>query len=255
MSAKQIVTPEHLVHLDQGSVFLYTNRHHGNVAPKFGAEAKANQQRALAVLAGYTTAQSLVAMTPNHGRFVDLDVEVPAATYEADALITTNPEHVLHVRPADCGTIAVRGFGANVDAEVLALFHVSRHIAESGAHLRAFEHAIEHHGIDPSQVSIFVGPSARKESYKFPSIDEAQKRANSKWHDYVYEDEDGFWHVDFHQRAVDNLMVEFGVDSGQVTVSDIDTAASPDYFSHMRFNKGIDPVNGRNGAFFALATS
>lgn len=250
MASKQIKTSEHAIHLDDESVFLFTNKLHGNVAPHRSADALANQGRALQVVGRFTGASALATMRPNHGRFVILDEEPRTDIYDADALLTSNPEDILHVRPADCGVVAVKGFGAKIERDTFALLHVSRHVIDMGAHLRALEQMVDTYGVDPETLSVYVGPSARQESYKFPEIDEAQK-TSPLWRDYVHEDEQGLWHVDFHRRAVDDLR-GFGIPMDSIEVSDIDTAGSPDYFSNMRANKGIDVDRGTNGAFFAL---
>ncbi len=245
--------PEYLLEADDSTVWFQANALFGNMVPGLSNEDwAANRERALRFLEKYTAARTLIRMKPGEVDFVDLDttplLEDP---YFTEALITTNPNHILHSNAADCGEVAIHGFGAEVSAEVIALIHVSRHSFSRGSHLKALLHMRDVQGVKPDGMYARVAPSARAESYVFPGIDPAQK-VSSVWKKYVSQDANGMWHVDFHRRTLDDLS-RFGIPEQNITVSEVDTAA-PDapYFSRMKYNKGTQPVRSGNGLMYAL---
>jgi copper oxidase (laccase) domain-containing protein len=239
----------HLIHHTDDSVFLFTNRQFGNMVPAHSDDAEQNRLRALDIIRNYSPATELVTASPYQGNFVDLDIQQASDLHKADALITTNPNHVLHMRPADCGVVAIKGFGLKVEAEVMALVHTGRHVLNTGDHLRTLDYMVDKHGLSPEQMQVYVGPSARADSYQFPQIEEEQ-RTSKRWRDHVWKDKAGSWHVDLHGLTISDFK-KFGIQPSSITQSDIDTAASEDYFSRMKFNKGQQTVKGNNGAFFA----
>lgn len=245
-----ILETTHLLSLDENTVWLQANRNFGNMVPDLSSDWEMNRDKAIACIGAYTTASQVVRMKPRGvGGFIDLDLVEPAAMHLTDGFITTNPDFILHANPADCGEIALSGFSNTEERNVIGLFHASRRIVGEGGHLRAIDYLLETHDIDPATLNARLSPSARGESYRFSDIDQAQK-TSPLWRDYVYEDSEGYWHVDFHQRTVDDLL-NIGIPEENIIVCDGDTAADLAYFSYMRQAQGLEP-RGANGLLFAL---
>jgi copper oxidase (laccase) domain-containing protein len=167
-----------------------------------------------------------------------------------DGFITTNPDIVMHVNPADCGEIALHGFSKRHGTEVAAMVHAGRRIVDEGGHMRPIEYMCQTHDIEPSELTAWFGPSARADSYRFPVI-EAEQHASDRWRDYL-EYKGGHWHVDVHGRAVDDLLA-FGISAENMTINKADTSApGANYFSYRQYKNGDQQTFATNGFFFAL---
>jgi copper oxidase (laccase) domain-containing protein len=238
------------IETDSKTVWLQANKLFGNMLEGFSDDWEQNREDAVDILSNYTVAIQLVRMKAlNRSGFVDLDRTEFADVHRTDGFITTNPNLILHANPADCGEIALHGFGVEVGTEVLGLFHASSKIVGEGGHLRGIEYLAKTYGVNPAGMSARLAPSARVESYKFPDIYEHQK-TSLIWRDYIYRDPQGYWHIDFHQRTIDDL-VDFGIPLEQIDISPIDTIANPTHFSNYRENRtGEQP--GANGLLVAL---
>lgn len=245
----ELLTDAYHLAVDQSTVWMQANYNFGNMVPDLSPDWDANRARAVALAGSYTTATQLVRMKPSDGSFIDLDKVDSAAVHLTDGFITTNPDFILHTNAADCGEIALSGFSAVQETNVIALLHASRRIVGDGGHLRALDYLLDTHNVDPRTLTARLAPSARADSYKFPDISPDQK-ISPLWKDYVYEDADGNWHVDFHQRTVDDLL-DVGIPKDQIAVSGVDTVTDPAYFSHRKFEQGLQPIGG-NGLLFAL---
>ncbi len=233
------------------TVWFQGNKLFGNMVPDLSDDWEGNRRRALLVLGKFTEARKLLRMKPGGVSFIDLNQTAELQDpYHTEALITSNPDHILHANPADCGELAVRGYGVYASKEVIALVHASRHMLDRGYHLQTLGYMSDTYGIRPEDLFVKVGPSARAESYKFAQLDEAQLRSKS-WKEYIYQDDEGMWHVDFHGRTLQDLR-KFGIPDKNISVSNIDTAADPTYFSNMRLNKGLESQKGGNGLMYSL---
>lgn len=232
------------------TVWLSTNRNFGNMVPGFSDDWEAVRGQAVGIVRGHTDASHVIRMRPpSITGFVDLDYAQASDTWLTDGLITSNPEHILHANPADCGEIALHGVNVETNDDVIALLHASRRIVGEQGHVRTLEYLQRARHIDPTNMTARFAPSARVESYAFAEVDPEQV-VSPIWRDYVYEDDRGMWHIDFHARAVDDLL-DFGIPKEQIQVNETDTIADPNYFSYFRQQQQGEPA-GYNGLFFAL---
>jgi len=237
------------LYADEQVAWLQTNRRFGALIPERSAEWQSNRAQAVSMIGRYCSAQTIARVSPGDTEFTDLDyVDRPMDRYFAEGLITTDRSIVLNANAADCGELAVYGCGDS-GREVIALLHASRASVERQTYIKALDYMASIYDVVPESMRVTMSPSARAESYAFDDIDPVQKIADS-WADYVCQDESGVWHVDFHQRTIDDL-VSFGVLPESLSVSPIDTIANTDYFSHYRSQRTREE-RGSNGILFAL---
>jgi copper oxidase (laccase) domain-containing protein len=243
------------VSVDTYSAWQQGNMHAGNTSPLREPGWEMNLNRAMQNFAGVTVANKLVRVT-SVGEplpFVDLDkITVstdPLQPHSVDGAITTNPNYVIFANPIDCGEIAIHGLGSNGESAI-GLFHASRDQVDKKGYIPGIEYLFDTHNIDPATATVRVSPSARVDSYAFADISEHQK-TSSRWKDYIYQDSNGQWHVDFHRLTLDDLR-QLGIKDENMYVSPHDTA-HPDspYFSRVQTYKGNRPYGG-NGLLFAL---
>jgi copper oxidase (laccase) domain-containing protein len=244
-------TNQYLLAVDESAVWLQANMEFGNMVEGLSTDWLANRERAAGIVGSYTAASQVIRMKPKgESGFFDLDTVEHAPVHHTDGFISTNPEYILHANPADCGEIAVHGLSKATGMNVIGLFHANRRIVGEGGHLAALEYMVQKHEIDPSNLVARLSPSARVGSYKMEYVNETL--TTPEWKNYVFQDPDGFWHVDFHQRTVDDLMA-FGIADENLAVSSIDTIADEQYYSHYRFTRDLAP-DGANGLMYALRT-
>jgi copper oxidase (laccase) domain-containing protein len=240
---------DHTVVSNEIATGIFGNCLLGNVDPRFGPvdEIEANRLRALQILMGHEAVDksSLIVMEPTGKQgFTDLNTD---SNLKTDGLITTDPSVVISGNPADCEMVGMFGYGEN--QPVLGLIHVGREIAEHNGHVIALEYLVDNYGLSPQDTQLVFAPSIKAASYKFPDIKDEQKEA-PEWAPYIHRDDDGLWHVDVHQKVVDELHAQ-GVPAENIYESPVDVGADPNYFSHRQYiERG--QTRGRNAVLFTL---
>lgn len=248
--AKFEQTPTHMLAVAENAVWLQANMRFGNMVEGLSEDWLGNRARAAEIIGRYTTADQVVRMKPEgESGFTDLDKQPVDNIVRTDGFITSNPNLILHANPADCGEIALYGFGTMVERPVAALFHANRKIVSQGGHLQAIEYLCESRGIAPGGLGGFISPSVRADSYRMKYLGEDFQNLGA-WESYIKQGDDGLWRVDLHGRVMAELE-QFGIPHGNLQVSDIDTAVHPDYFSHTNYQAGTKPP-GANGLMYAL---
>ncbi len=242
-------TDQYSLAVDRATAWLMTNRNFGNTFIGAAGGWEANQSRALRLLSTFSTAGQLLLLRSDLKIPVTdvTDVTESGQTY-GESVISANPDHILQMIPADCGVASISGFSDVTGGLVKGLVHIGRHPVGRATHLKAFDHMSERYGLSPEDLDVRVAPSARKESYCFEDIDTAQK-FDPRWKGYLAKEDDGMWHVDVHGRAVDDLLA-IGVNPARLTVSPVDTMASPDYYSNYHQQRGRQE-SGYNAVFIA----
>lgn len=244
------------VAINEHTVWAFGGQALGDTYVGSGEVAERNFASLLKVVKRHSAARQNIRMTALGKRvmpFVDLDGGHIDSVYATEALITSNPNHILQAHPADCGEIAVRAFSPVEDTDVIALIHASRHTVAAGIPTQALDYMAHVYGVEPQDMTAHLGPSARAENYCFAKISDVQ-HADPAWQPYLSQDEQGMWHVDFHRRTLDSLRT-FGIPADNITVHPGDTAA-PDsgYFSYCQQQKNGEPF-ATNGLVFAMRRS
>ena len=219
--------------VDDDFCWLQTNRNVGNMVPGLSTDWLRNRERGMHIFSQLSSVAlgRVVRMKPlNQSSFVDLDLlDTVPDVIETDGFITSDTDLIMNANPADCGEVAVVGHSSRLDKRVAALLHASRKIVDEGGHIQALDYFTETYGVSTREMKVVMSPSARKESYKFEDISEEQK-VDFIWHSFIHEDDEGYWHVDFHGKTIDDLLA-FGIQPDNIIDTGVDTISDPDYYS------------------------
>lgn len=217
----------------------FTNKQDGNVDARFSEDAISNREAILSTLGIAGTAWM---KAQGELDFKDISgQENPAGwdEYMVDALIArASNGQALALYPADCIPLVI----SVTRKDLMILVHVGRRNAEAGIIKPLFDHLFKTHGIRASETEIFAGPSIRRGSYFFKTIEDSQL-ADSRWKGRI-ERKDGLYYIDLLGFTLDRLL-EAGVRKSAITVSDIDTGSDTRYFSHARSVR-TGEIQGRN---------
>lgn len=145
----------------------------------------------------------------------------------ADALFTRHKGVGMMLPIADCvGTVVydpVRDF--------LALAHMGRHSSLTDLLSRLVKH-FETNGSSAQDLVVWMSPHASIKSYKLEYFEQMD---DEDWRGHVSVREDGIY-IDMsgHNR---DILIGAGVSGDNIYISPIDTATSPDYYSHLKGDK------------------
>jgi len=195
------------------------DRNHATVLPAREAFLRKNDMEA-----GNTTLVQVVYGGEDFCRYATLvdpdkgDGITRPATIAADALIVTEPGHALFLPLADCIGALIHDPRKNI----LMLSHLGRHSLEQTGGTKCIEYLIEQHGVDPTNLTVWLSPAAGGSNYPL----------------HVFENRS------MHDVAAEQLMAA-GVPRENITISPIDTTQDTRYFSHSEFLKGNRDQDGR----------
>lgn len=150
---------------------------------------------------------------------------IRGTSVNADGLVVTNPGHALLLPLADCIGAVIHDPAQNI----LMLSHLGRHNLEQSGGTHSIEYMVQAHGSDPRQLTVWLSPAAGQTSYPLHTF------GNRSLHDVATEQ-----------------LVDAGAQVQNITVSPIDSAADPDYYSHSQFLKGNRPTDGRHAVVAVL---
>jgi len=136
----------------------------------------------------------------------------------SDALVATEPGHALFLPVADCVATV---FFDEVHS-VFMLSHLGRHSLEQQGGVRSVEYLVEHFGVNPATLKVWLGPAPSKELYPIYALN------NKGMKEALYEQLD-----------------QAGIVTEHITDNVADTVASPEYYSHTAFLSGSKPEDGR----------
>lgn len=142
----------------------------------------------------------------------------PVSQTEADALVVTRPDHAIFLPLADCVGAVIY----DPTNEILMVSHLGRHSVEVEGGRKSIDYLNQEFGSVPSDLLVWLSPAVGAESYPLHNL------GNRGLHDIIIEQ-----------------MTSAGVASGNIEASHVDTAESPDYFSHSQFKAGNRPEDGR----------
>jgi copper oxidase (laccase) domain-containing protein len=151
-----------------------------------------------------------------------------SASIEADALVVTEPDHALFLPLADCVGAVIH----DPIKDILMVSHLGRHNLEQFGGTKCIEYLIEKHGVDPNSLTVWLSPAAGKDFYPLYAFD------NRSLYDVATEQ-----------------LIAAGVESQNITVSPIDSAADNNYFSHSQYLKGKRESDGRFAVVAMLTKS
>jgi len=140
----------------------------------------------------------------------------------ADGLVVTKPGHALFLPVADCVATV---FFDEVHS-VFMLSHLGRHSLEQNGGVKSVEYLVEHFGVNPATLKVWLAPTPNKEAYPIFALD------NKGMKEVLYEQ-----------------LAEAGIVNEHITDNTADTVTDPEYYSHTAFLKGGKAEDGR----FAMA--
>ena len=189
--------------------------------------------------------EDTVVMSLHHGENIEIVDERNRGkdSSPADTLVTQEPSLVLFLLTADCLPIVYY----DPDNKVVALGHLGWRGTEAKLSQKVVRFLHEEFGSNPSELIISIGPGIHKESYRFDSPD--QKKVPG-WEPYLTDSPDGNIAVDIVGYNLKQL-VESGVPKRNISVSNVDTCQSQDFFSYYRA-KRTGEKEGRFATIVAL---
>jgi YfiH family protein len=180
------------------------------------------------------------------GRGIDRNAE----SIITEGLITKEKGLYLFLMIADCLPVIV----FDKDKKILALVHAGWKSVEREVLTKIIQRFTNNYHSDPSNIIVGIGPSIKEASYKF-APDAALKESNvqlwdmNKWQSYYRKWDNGKVSIDIVGYGKQQLL-EQGVQPNNIFISDIDTAADANYFSHYR---DISRGKKREGRFACIA--
>jgi copper oxidase (laccase) domain-containing protein len=142
----------------------------------------------------------------------------PMSDTEADALIATHPEQAIFLPLADCVGAVI----FDPSNKILMVSHLGRHSIEVEGARRGIEFLHQEFDIVPGELLVWLSPAVGKESYPLHRLG----------------------NLGLHEAIIKQL-TEAGVEAGNIEASHVDTAESPDYFSHSDYLAGNRPSDDR----------
>jgi YfiH family protein len=220
--------------INNGIKIGYSGKRLGNVNERFGGNAEANFAKFTAKFPGKTIYDMPAVGKDN---IVDVDNLSPRQLWEipADGLVTRKPSALLVLKAADCIPLVFYVPGE----KILALAHAGT----SGAAMHLPAKMLKELGRQPAEVHVYIGPHVSQKSYRFPDKDLTDKELDRSWDNYFTDEPDGL-HIDLLGYVINELK-NCGVKPENIEVSEVDTAADKNYFSHRRHKITGEPT-GRN---------
>lgn len=140
----------------------------------------------------------------------------------ADALWTNSRGVGLMLPVADCIATVIY----DPASQSLVLLHLGRHSTLAGLLARTLQR-LKGGGSSMDEVIVWMSPSIQSQNYVMEYF---AGQDDPTWRDFFYKTAKGY-HLDM-QGYNRSVCLAGGVPSQNIHISDIDTATSPDYFSH-----------------------
>jgi len=150
----------------------------------------------------------------------------------SDALVTNVPGIVLLLPVADCNAVAIH----DPEHQVLALVHLGWQSTVAELATKVVEHLQRKYQVSAADLRVYFSPAIKADSYVFDSV---KQTGDPAWKPFLRQSQKGIG-VDLpgynRQRFIDA-----GVLPEHIQVSSVDTATSPDYFTHYRSVRSGEP--------------
>ncbi len=163
----------------------------------------------------------------------------------ADALATSDKNIFLFLLTADCLPVIFFDPLQNI----LVLAHCSRKSTGVKLSEKVINFMKDKYKTNPADLIIGIGPGIHKESY-IKETDSISEERSREWKNFLHKSPD-------NQIAIDIVgynryqLVSAGVKEENIEVSDIDTAADSNFFSHYRSKKNGE-IEGRFAAVVGM---
>jgi copper oxidase (laccase) domain-containing protein len=168
---------------------------------------------------------------------------IDAVSIHTDALITSMPNIVLAIYPADCPIAII----FDPTHHSLGFAHLSWKSTDAKLVKETIKRMTTEFGSNPQNMVVGLCPGIQKESYVF--TDPIQKSLPD-WAPYLTDLPDGETSIDLFSYNRDQLL-SAGVLPDHIELSSIDTGADTNFFSHYRAARTGEP-EGRSMCMAAL---
>ena len=205
----------------------------GNMSVNWGPEDEVERNRTNFLAKHGLTREDVVILDLRHDDQMGIVGRNNAGTYvRADAVLTKEKDLVLMLLTADCCPVIFY----DSQHETLALAHLSWQTTTLTLSKKVVTRMGSVFSTQPADLTIHIGPSARKESYV---QQEVKQRTDRAWAPYLTEVPSGTA-IDVVGFNVQQLR-DAGVPSDHITVDPEDTIPSKRYFSHYRSVRTGEP--------------
>jgi hypothetical protein len=222
--------------MSPGFIHTTSTRADGNMSFAWGPEEEVRGNRA-AFLAGHgLKPEDCVVLNVGDGNAVkETGKTQTGKEIEADALITKEKGVFLFLVTGDCLPIACFDPVRNA----VGLGHASRKSTDLNLARAMVETMGKRFGSDPKDMRVSIGPGIHKDSYL---IEDPEQKGSPEWQPFLMGMPDGRTTVDLVGYNIEQ-MVQAGIRRENIEVSPVDTAASPQFFSHYRSVRTGEPEN------------
>ena len=173
--------------------------------------------------------------------YVDVgEIMRPHEVEEYDALISNKPGTALMIQQADCQAVLLFDPVNNA----IAAIHNGWRGSVGNIIAATIEQMHRHIGTDPVQLQARISPSLGPCCAEFVNY---KKELPEAFLGFQVKDN----HFDFWQISAAQL-IGAGVPSGSISLPEVCTSCSPDYFSYRRAVREGDPVCGRHASVIVL---
>ncbi len=215
-------------------LFLKTSKiSDGNMSFKWGDEKEVLHNREKYLSQFNVSLQDCMEMKVEHGDKIVVVDKHSQSPIEAEALITKEKNLFLFLVTADCLPIVIY----DPINEVVALAHLGWKPTELKLVIKVINEMKEKFSSHPEELQVHIGPGIHRESFAF--INPIQKTLPG-WEPFLHDLSSGETQIDSVAYNKAQIM-STGVPKQNITVDSIDTATSPDYFSHYRSVRTNEP--------------
>lgn len=145
-----------------------------------------------------------------------------------NGVITKNKDLILGLVTADCAPIVMY----DKNKEVLVLLHGSMFNIDNGILEKIILQMKSSFNTNPEDILVYIGPSIRKESYKYDKNIFSKLTDNSEIRKTLTKDSDSVYRIDIPQ-TIKNILIKEGVNENNILDSGIDTYTNKRYSSHV----------------------
>lgn len=206
----------------------------GNLSSKWGDPDEVLENRTAFLKKCDASPENCVALEVEHGdTIIHVNTSNRGETIKAEALISQDKDLILFLLTADCFPVAYH----DPKREVVALAHLGWKPTDKFLAAKVIMQMQDRYESSPKDIQIYIGPGIHKESYQFEKPLQARL---PEWSAFLTDVPNGQTQIDLIGH-IKNQLTGVGVLGANIQVSEVDTATSPDYFSHYRSVRTGDP--------------
>lgn len=157
-----------------------------------------------------------------------------------DGLLTNKKGHFVSLLVADCLPIIL----FDTKTRALGIVHAGWKGVENKIVQTALDKMNKEYGTHMSDLVVAIGPHIQSDSYRFEEVVQKEKDRFPLWKKYLTDNSDGTTSIDLTSFTKDQL-IEKGVLSENIIVSDVDTGKDTEFFSHYRDTREKHGDRGR----------